>query len=325
MSKKIGFSVFFTLSVIVACQSPSNNLNTNHVDSSNSQKSNFKVSDPEASLLNSPILTTPPDNVPDLEPQVISTSNPDNFVPPKVTLNFDYPPDDNLATVKGKIIVFYHNNDKFRVSTTESVSSLNISYQEQINSILKKYKVKGVHSYGYYDPADAKKVICKGKNFNKFHDNDDEDNKDEHNNKKDDTKDKNRFNTKSNDSDDNEQKCDSKNYSDSLITIQAISQEQQDVSKSIEGEFPDKLSIHIYDFPLNSDTKKISQEIRSLSFVRTAYAALKVGTNSEKPIEKVTNNEIKIYTILVSTLFLHLVAMIIMDVLVQHHLHKSVI
>ncbi len=282
MSKKLSFSILFSLSVLVACNTPTN---LDHKDkiSSESLKNNFHVSGLiEPSPPNLPILTLPPSDAIDLD-QTVVDSTPDNFGYQKQTLNFNLPPSENLDIEKGGIIVIYHNNDKFRVSTTESVKSLNSSYQDQVNNILSKYHIKSTHSFGLYDPLDSKKIICKGKNFKKFHDDDEKDNEDHDNDEEKDNE--------NNHNREKENKCDSKNYFDSEVTNQAISEEQANVSKYFDGEFPDKLSIHIYEFPLNSDTRKISREIRSLSFVRNAYPVLKSSKKTDSDFSSVIKKD----------------------------------
>ena len=262
------------LLALQSCQTPLNNEEPkkspeNKVTPVNKETtSNIAIATPSPSITPVAVIPTPIKNAsPSPEPKVVD-NNSDIFPFEKQKLNFDTPPPESAEIEPGTIIVFYHNKDKFRVRTTESVSSVNTSYQEQINKILVKYKVKILHSFGYYDPADAKKVICKGEHFDEFNADHPEAIKffEEH------------------------KTCDTMNYTDSEVTIKAIEKEQQLISQNFEGEFTDKLSIHIYEFPENADTRAIARELRALPFVRNAYPEVKSGTASSstktEPVEQ---------------------------------------
>lgn len=266
MGKKTLKFGILSLSLLLSCQVGNNLGGLN--------KNNFRISalTPDATESSSPLTyTEPPLNVEEAEPPKIDYSSNKPLTHPKEKIDFSKLPPDDLTQTTHRLIVFYHNNDKFRVKTSASVSSTNKSYENQVNSILDKYNVQAIHSYGYYDPLDAKKVICEDKKNKKKKDNDDKKFKVKENNEHENDDDKN---------DKDDSKCDSLNYVDSSVTNQALAQEQQDMSNYFEGEFPDKLSIHIYQFPNNINVRDVAKELRNLSFIRTAYPSIKAKTTA---------------------------------------------
>jgi hypothetical protein len=58
-------------------------------------------------------------------------------------------------------------------------------------------------------------------------------------------------------------------------TVASINEQQVKVSQLVNGEVPNRLSLHFYRFPDREDTKALAEELRKLPFVRTAYRGLK--------------------------------------------------
>lgn len=263
--KSVKLVFIFLSSVLISCQ-----INSNNFLSNNNNDFKFKIkSIPEASPSSTlQPLEFQPNNAAILSNQIIDSTSTNN-VRKKEKLNFENFNPDDFKIVSGSIVVIYHNNDKFRVRSTDSISSVNKNYANQINKILNKYNVKSIHTQGYYDPADSTKIICKGKNV-KEHDED----KNENENKQFKVKSLNENENREHDQDD---KCDTINYTDSTLTTQKIQEEQNLLGNYYEGEFPDKLSIHIYEFSKNADTRKIAKEIKSLPFVRIAYPEIEAS------------------------------------------------
>ncbi|MFN8671917.1 MAG: S8/S53 family peptidase [Candidatus Sericytochromatia bacterium] len=275
MKNRILLSALGSISLILSCQIHGNNLGK--IDNNNNFKVLNATPDPEASSGTFKDYSVIPLYKDDLDQSIQKDIlNIQNTINKKQRLNFDTPPSESLPVVNGSVIVFYHNNDKFRVKTRGSISSINSNYASQINAILDKYNVESVHTLGYYDPADKNKIVCKK-------DKEKEDKKNKEKKDKDDKKFKVKHLDDNDHNDDGhhdhgqepkDDKCDTINYVDSAITTQKIAEEQQLMSKYYEGEFPDDLSVHVYNFPNNIDSKVIARELRALSFVRNAYVPL---------------------------------------------------
>ncbi|MFN8672694.1 MAG: S8/S53 family peptidase [Candidatus Sericytochromatia bacterium] len=240
-----------------------------------SNKNSFKIynTTPSPGQSTAPFLETEPpfnvnENIINKKDFKINNTN----IIKKESIDFTKTLDYSLNTKSTKAIVFYHNNDKFRIRTSATVKSINAIYSNQINSLLDKYNVKSVNTFGYYDPEDDKKVICldkkhKEKENNKKNDDDDKKFKVKHLDDNDHNNDEHHDHGQENK---NDKGCDSINYIDSYVTNQELLKEQQEIAPYFEGEFPDKLSIHIYNFTTNQDAKNFIEQIKKLSFVRGA-------------------------------------------------------
>lgn len=275
MKNKVLVSGLTSLLLILSCQMDGNNLGKINT------KNSFKIASnnepvPESSSGIFPNYDTEQFNKDELEQSSQkSVLDVNSIANKKQTLNFDSPPPDTAPIVDGVIIVFYHNNDKFRVKTSNSISSTNQSNSNQVNAILEKYNVKSIQSSGYYDPADKNKIVCKSEKKKKESEDD----------KKFKTKSKNNDHENENEDNDKEKepdndKCNTLNYVDSSVTTQKIAEQQQLMSTLYNGEFPDDLSVHVYNFPPNVNTRQIAKELRSLPFIRTAYPALQYSSSS---------------------------------------------
>ena len=64
-----------------------------------------------------------------------------------------------------------------------------------------------------------------------------------------------------------------------LVNLKKV---QMDLSDKFKIDFPELSSIHFYEFPEDSDTIKISEELRKLPYVETAYPT-PIGTTSSTP------------------------------------------
>lgn len=72
-----------------------------------------------------------------------------------------------------------------------------------------------------------------------------------------------------------------------------LDEKERKLSADAKTEIPHLRSIHVYKFPVTADTIKISEELRKLPFVRTAYPVLKCSTSGFQQLSTQTASNVR--------------------------------